>query len=72
MGDLIELIQIFQAIEFLRRLSRGEQRDFGGAAIALGSLKTHDREGCRGRCTPPCPSCDEMIILGVADAEAGL
>ncbi len=72
MGDLIELIQIFVIIDQLRKLSRGEQRDFGGAAIALGSLRTHDRHVCRGRCSPPCPSCDEQIILGETDAETGV
>jgi hypothetical protein len=72
MGDLVELIQILMLVDQLRKISRGEQRDFGGAAIALGSLRTHDRHVCRGRCTPPCPSCDEQIILGEADAEAGL
>src|SRR5207247_4945947 len=71
-GELIELIQILMVVEQLRKLVRGEQRDFGGAAIALGSIQTGDRHRCRGRCTPPCPSCDEMVILGVADAEAGL
>ena len=72
MGDLVELIQILMLVDQLRKLARGEQRDFGGAAIALGSLQTHDRHACRGRCSPPCPSCDEQVILGVADAEIGL
>jgi hypothetical protein len=68
-GELAELIQILMLVDQLRKIARGEQRDFGGAAIALGSLTTHGRHECRGRCTPPCPSCDEQIILGVADAE---
>ena len=72
MGELLELIEILAVVEQLRKLVRGQQGDFGAAAIALGSLRTHDRRGCLGRCTPPCPSCDEQIILGVDDGEAGL
>jgi len=72
MDEILEVIAFIRALKFLRDELVGKPGDFGGAAIALGSLQTHDRHACRGRCSPPCPSCDEQVILGVADAEIGL
>lgn len=72
MDEVLEVLAFLELLARLQRVIRGEQRDFGGAAIALRSLQPNDRHVCRGTCTPPCPSCDEKIILGDFDGETGL
>ncbi len=68
MDEILEVIALIRALKFLRDAIVGKPGDFGGAAIALGSLRTHDRHpaGCE------CAFCEERFILGELDAETGL
>jgi len=60
LDEILEVIAFIRALKFLRDELVGKPGDFGGAAIALGSLRRNDRHvvGCE------CPSCDERVILG--------